>query len=141
MAAIPGRGFLAAWVIALLTFCSFVLRLDLSTTGFLYLLTVVVVAQTCGFRQATLTSLIGVACLDYFIVPPIFSFEFGSTQNLVALATFELLRADREPALGREKTPRARGPAPAQRDGKLLQSAGQRCSSIFGCRPARRLSS
>ena len=79
---------LATWVIALLTFCAFVLRLDLSTAGFLYLLTVVVVAQTCGLRQATLTSVIGVACLDYFIVPPIFSFDFGSTQNLVALSTF-----------------------------------------------------
>jgi two-component system sensor histidine kinase KdpD len=79
---------LAAWVIALLTFCSYVLRLELSTAGFLYLLTVVVVAQTCGLRQATFTSVIGVACLDYFIVPPIFSFEPGSTQNLVALATF-----------------------------------------------------
>jgi two-component system sensor histidine kinase KdpD len=79
---------LAIWVIALLTFCAFVLRLDLSTAGFLYLLTVVVVAQTCGLSQATLTSFISVACLDYFIVPPIFSFDFGSTQNLVALATF-----------------------------------------------------
>lgn len=80
---------LATWVIGLLTFCAFVLHLDLSTAGFLYLLTVVVVAQTCGLRQATLTSFVGVACLDYFIVPPIFSFKFGSTQNLVALATFE----------------------------------------------------
>jgi two-component system, OmpR family, sensor histidine kinase KdpD len=80
---------LAAWVIALLTFCSYVLHLELSTAGFLYLLTVVVVAQTCGLRQATLTSIVSVACLDYFIVPPLFSFQFGSTQNLVALATFE----------------------------------------------------
>jgi two-component system sensor histidine kinase KdpD len=81
---------LAAWVVALLTFGAFVLRLDLSTTGFLYLLTVVVVAQTCGLRQATLTSILAVLCLDYFIVPPIFSFELGSPQNLVALVTFEV---------------------------------------------------
>jgi len=80
---------LAVWVVGLLTFCAFVLRLDLSTAGFLYLLTVVVVAQTCGLRQATLTSILGVACLDYFIVPPIFSFDFGEPQNLIALATFE----------------------------------------------------
>ena len=80
---------LSVWVIGLLTFCSFVLRLELSTAGFLYLLTVVVVAQTCGLRQATLTSIVSVACLDYFIVPPLFSFQFGSTPNLVALATFE----------------------------------------------------
>jgi two-component system, OmpR family, sensor histidine kinase KdpD len=80
---------IAAWVIALLTFCSYVLHLELSTAGFLYLLTVVVVAQTCGLRQATLASIVSVACLDYFIVPPIFSFQFGSTSDLVALATFE----------------------------------------------------
>jgi two-component system sensor histidine kinase KdpD len=80
---------LASWVVGLLTFCAFVLRLELSTAGFLYLLTVVVVAQTCGLRQATLTSILGVACLDYFIVPPLFSFDFGAPQNLVALVTFE----------------------------------------------------
>jgi K+-sensing histidine kinase KdpD len=79
----------SSWVVGLLTFCAFVLRLDLSTAGFLYLLTVVVVAQTCGLRQATLTSLLAVACLDYFIVPPVFSFDFGEPQNLVALTTFE----------------------------------------------------
>ena len=80
---------LATWVVSLLTFCAYVLRLDLSTAGFLYLLTVVVVAQVCGLRQATLTSLLGVACLDYFIVPPIFSFDFGTSRNLLPLATFE----------------------------------------------------
>jgi two-component system sensor histidine kinase KdpD len=80
---------ISCWVIALLTFCAFVLKLDLSTAGFLYLLTVVVVAQTCGLSQATLTSVLGVACLDYFIVSPVFSFQFGDPQNLVALATFE----------------------------------------------------
>jgi len=31
-----------------------------------------------------------VLCLDYFIVPPIFSFEFGSLRNLVALVTIEM---------------------------------------------------
>jgi two-component system sensor histidine kinase KdpD len=80
---------LCAWVVALLTFCSYVLHLELSTAGFLYLLVVVVVAQVCGFRQATVTSLLAVACLDYFIIPPTFSFDFGEPRNLVALVTFE----------------------------------------------------
>jgi two-component system sensor histidine kinase KdpD len=80
---------LGGWVVALLTFCAYVLRLELSTAGFLYLLIVVIVAQVCGFRQATIISLFAVACLDYFIVPPIFSFEFGGTANFVALVTFE----------------------------------------------------
>jgi len=80
---------ISIWVVALLTFCAYVLHLDLSTAGFLYLLTVVIVAQTCGLWQATLTSVVAVAGLDYFIVPPIFSFDFGSASNLLALATFE----------------------------------------------------
>src|SRR5271163_2490797 len=80
---------ISTWAVALLTFCAYVLHLDLSTAGFLYLLTVVIVAQTCGLWQATLTSVVAVAGLDYFIVPPIFSFDFGSASNLLALATFE----------------------------------------------------
>jgi two-component system, OmpR family, sensor histidine kinase KdpD len=62
---------------------------DLSTAGFLYLTIVVLMALFCGFGQATLTSFIAVSCLDYFIVPPVFSFDIGDSKNLVALATFE----------------------------------------------------
>jgi len=80
---------IALWAVSLTTFCAFVLHLDLSTTGFLYLTIVVITALCCGFGQATLTSLIAVGCLDYFIVPPVFSFDIGDSNNLVALATFE----------------------------------------------------
>src|SRR5271168_5296880 len=41
------------------------------------------------FRPATITSLFAVACLDYFILQPVFSFEVNEPQNLVALAPFE----------------------------------------------------
>jgi two-component system sensor histidine kinase KdpD len=79
----------AIWALSLTTFCAFVLQLDFSTAGFLYLTIVVLTALFCGFVPATLTSLIAAGCLDYFFLPPVFSFDIGDSKNLVALAAFE----------------------------------------------------
>jgi len=57
-------------------------------TGFIYLVFVVLTAMYGGFRSATLVSVISAACLNYFFVPPIFSFV-NSPENWVALGAFE----------------------------------------------------
>jgi two-component system sensor histidine kinase KdpD len=57
-------------------------------TGFLYLVFVVLTAMYGGFRSATLVSVVSAACLNYFFVPPIFSFA-NSPANWVALGAFE----------------------------------------------------
>jgi two-component system sensor histidine kinase KdpD len=55
----------------------------------LYLLFVVIVATYTGFLQASLTSVLAVALLDYFFIAPTFSFEIGDLRDWAALGTFE----------------------------------------------------
>jgi K+-sensing histidine kinase KdpD len=54
----------------------------------LYLVVVVLAALYGGFWQATVVSVAAAACLNYFFVPPIFSFA-NSPANWVALGAFE----------------------------------------------------
>jgi two-component system, OmpR family, sensor histidine kinase KdpD len=65
------------------------LRVNFATTGFLDLLIVVFVAMLAGFWEATVTSLMALVCLNYFFVPPVFTFYVSDPQNWVALITFE----------------------------------------------------
>jgi two-component system sensor histidine kinase KdpD len=50
----------------------------------------VLAAMWFGFWPATITSLVAFACLNYFFVPPIFSFVVADPPYWVALMTFEL---------------------------------------------------
>jgi two-component system sensor histidine kinase KdpD len=65
------------------------LHVNFSTTGFLDLLIVVLVAMMSGFWEATITSLVALTCLNYFFVPPVYTFYVADPQNWVALITFE----------------------------------------------------
>jgi two-component system sensor histidine kinase KdpD len=65
------------------------LHVNLSTTGFLHLLIVVLVATVWGFWEATVTSLVALTCLNYFFIPPVHTFSVADPQNWVALITFE----------------------------------------------------
>jgi two-component system sensor histidine kinase KdpD len=65
------------------------LHVNFSTTGFLHLLIVVLVATIAGFWEATVTSLVALPCLNYFFVPPVHTFYVADPQNWVALLTFE----------------------------------------------------
>lgn len=75
--------------VAALTWCAYNLHLNLPTSSSLYLLLVVVVALTAGFWEATVTSVVAMGCLDFFIIPPIFTLNVDDPQNWMALATFE----------------------------------------------------
>ncbi len=76
-------------VVLLMTWVAFQLDAPLSTTAFLFFPIIVVVALKFGFWEATLTSLVAVACLDYFFTPPFFSFDISSSADWVALGAFE----------------------------------------------------
>ena len=76
--------------VALVTFIAFRLHLNLSTSGSLYFLIVVMVSVVWGFWEASVTSLIAVNCLNYFFVPPVLTFRISDPQDWVALATFEI---------------------------------------------------
>ena len=84
------RGCLAGTAaVALVTLIAFRLHLNLSASGSLYFLIVVMVSVVWGFWEASVTSLIAVTCLNYFFVPPILTWTITDPQNWVALATFE----------------------------------------------------
>jgi two-component system sensor histidine kinase KdpD len=74
--------------LAVCTWVSFHFGQSFAFTGFLYLVFVVLAALYGGFRQATVISIAAAACLNYFFVPPIFSFA-NSPANWVALGAFE----------------------------------------------------
>jgi two-component system, OmpR family, sensor histidine kinase KdpD len=83
----------AGWgsaVALLLSYFAFRLHFKLATADLIELLVVLLVALRFGFWEATSSSLVAVACLDYFFAPPIFSFHVADPQDWVALASFEL---------------------------------------------------
>jgi hypothetical protein len=82
----------AAWSLAGVAICTWgAFRLGQTSAfpGFLYLVFVVLAARYGGFWQATVVSVVAASCLDYFFVPPIFSFDM-SPENWAALGAFEL---------------------------------------------------
>ena len=81
-------GCLALGGVAVCTWVSFRLGQTFAFTGFLYLVFVVLAALYGGFWQATVISVAAAACLNYYFVPPIFSFA-NSPANWVALGAFE----------------------------------------------------
>jgi len=84
--ALPGA--LALLAVVVCTWGSFRLGQSFAFTGFLYLVFVVLAALYGGFWQATVISIAAAACLNYYFVPPIFSFA-NSPANWVALGAFE----------------------------------------------------
>src|ERR1017187_4563954 len=85
------RGCLAGLAsVAMVTFIALQLHLNLSASGSLYFLIVVMISVVWGFWEASVTSLIAVNCLNYFFVPPVFTWTVSDPQNWVALAAFEI---------------------------------------------------
>ncbi|MDR3719682.1 MAG: DUF4118 domain-containing protein [Bryobacteraceae bacterium] len=76
--------------VILVTLCAYRLHLNLSTSGSLCFLIVVLASGVWGFWEASVTSLIAVGCLNYFFVPPVMSWVVPDPQNWVALAAFEI---------------------------------------------------
>jgi len=86
---VTGQFLAACAALAFMTYAGFALRVSSLTIGCLYLLFVVIVATYTSFWQASISSILAVALLDYYFLQPIFSFEIVEVRNWVALATFE----------------------------------------------------
>jgi two-component system sensor histidine kinase KdpD len=83
------RGLSLALVgVAVFTAVAFRLGQNFAFAGFVYLVFVVLAAMYGGFWQATVVSVVAATSLNYFFVPPIFSFV-NSPANWVALGAFE----------------------------------------------------
>ena len=81
---------MAGVLLAVLTYGGFALKANSLTIGLLYMSLVLSVALRYGFWQASVTSVISVGLLDFFFLPPFFSFQVADSQGWVALAVFEV---------------------------------------------------
>ncbi len=84
------RVWVAFALVPAVTWLAWQFHLNLAATSLLQLLVVLAVAVRAGFQQATLVSLLAIFCLNYFFVPPLFSFYIADPQNWIALAVFEV---------------------------------------------------
>jgi two-component system sensor histidine kinase KdpD len=79
----------AVAVIGLVTFVlARVLGANPTTVALTYLVVILTIASTWGIFEATLASLTGVACLNFFFLPPVGTFTIADPQNWIALLAF-----------------------------------------------------
>src|ERR1019366_185905 len=86
-----GAGYWAAIVgVAGVTaiYAPFHATLSTTTVALAYLLVVLFVATGSGSRPATVASVLGMLCYNFFFLPPIHSFTIDDPQNWVALTAF-----------------------------------------------------
>jgi len=74
--------------VAVITAICFPLHVDLAIPAFLYLLLVVLQSSVAGFAVSALVSLIAVACLDYFFVPPVLAWDINRPLDGMALLAY-----------------------------------------------------
>lgn len=75
--------------VAAVTFTCFrLVAVNATTAGFAYLVVILVIATAWGLPEATVASVVGVLCFNYFFLPPIGTFTIADPQNWVALFAF-----------------------------------------------------
>jgi len=73
----------------LITWVAYRFHFNLSSATSVHLLLVTAIALRWGFLEASIVSLLSVACLDYFFTQPLFAFYMSDSHDWVALITFE----------------------------------------------------
>lgn len=73
------------------TFLAYRFHFNLSAATSLHLFLVVVIALRWGLLEASIVSLLSVACLDYFFTQPLFRFYISDKRDWVALGAFEIV--------------------------------------------------
>ena len=80
--------FVAILTVLVISLVAYQIHFTLPVVGFVLFLVIVVAAIRLGFWQATVTSMVAVACLDFFFTQPLFSLKTDPA-GLTALAAFE----------------------------------------------------
>jgi two-component system sensor histidine kinase KdpD len=75
-------------VAGLVTFICYGLGANFAIAGFCYLIVVVLQSLAGDFRSSALVSFLCAACLDYFFIPPLFSFRISDISDSLAAITF-----------------------------------------------------
>src|SRR5580693_1612796 len=73
----------------LITWGAYRFHFNLSSATSIHLFLVTAIALRWGFLEASIVSLLSVACLDYFFTEPLFRFYMSDSHDWVALITFE----------------------------------------------------
>jgi two-component system sensor histidine kinase KdpD len=73
----------------LITWVAYRFHFNLSSATSIHLFLITAIALQWGFLEASVVSLLSVACLDYFFTQPLFRFYMTDTHDWVALVTFE----------------------------------------------------
>jgi two-component system, OmpR family, sensor histidine kinase KdpD len=73
----------------LITWVAYRFHFNLSSATSVHLFLVTVIALQWGFLEASIVSLLSVACLDYFFTQPLFVLYMTDSHDWVALITFE----------------------------------------------------
>ena len=74
--------------VALITFVCFEIGFGGGRTSFAYVILVALVSLLGSFSVSVVLSIIAVACLNYFFVPPLFEFRVDDPDDIVRLAIF-----------------------------------------------------
>jgi two-component system sensor histidine kinase KdpD len=74
--------------VAVISAVSYGLHLDFAIAGCLYLLLVVLGSTFANFFSCAMVSVIAIACLDYFFVPPLFTLRINRPLDALATLTF-----------------------------------------------------
>jgi len=73
----------------LITWVAYRFHLNLSSATSIHLFLVTAIALQWGLLEASVVSLLSVACLDYFFTQPLFKFYMTDSHDWIALITFE----------------------------------------------------
>nr|AOS95197.1 two-component system OmpR family sensor histidine kinase KdpD [uncultured bacterium] len=73
----------------LITWVAYRFHFNLSSATSVHLFLITAIALRWGFLEASIVSLLSVACLDYFFTQPLFQFYMTDSHDWVALVTFE----------------------------------------------------
>jgi PAS domain S-box-containing protein len=81
---------LGSIALALVTLAFFRLGVDLASTGFVYLIVIVLFSLMGSLVAAALLTVLAVACLVYFFAPPVFDLGIDDPHHIVVLVAFLL---------------------------------------------------
>jgi two-component system sensor histidine kinase KdpD len=108
-----------------------------TTTGFAYLLIVLLIASTWGFVEALVGSVAATLAFNYFLMPPVGTFTIADPQNWVALFSF-LATALIASRLSAKAERRARDAIERQRDVERLYTFSRSILLIDSAEPFAR---
>ena len=74
--------------VALITFVCFKMGFGVGRTSFAYVILIALISLLGSFVVSVVLSIVAVACLNYFFVPPLFEFRVDDPDDIVRMAAF-----------------------------------------------------